>query len=170
MTLCLVYKKSTFIESVTSYSIFTTGFIVTISIGVSVLVLTLIVASAVSFQISHCIFRPLHRLNMKMRNIIIDGMKRDLEIEEDSSIEIGGLYEVFRSLIKTKKFENNDFLEKEDALAVIDLAEASIMFNTEEPPNHKAAGICFNNIGNLQYKSNKFDQAAENFLLAIQSA
>jgi hypothetical protein len=42
-------------------------------------------------------------------------------------------------------------------LAVIDLAEACIMFTTEEPPNHKAAGICFNNIGNLQYKSNKFD-------------
>jgi hypothetical protein len=53
-------------------------------------------------------------------------------------------------LIKTKKFENNDFLDKEDALAVIDLAEAALMFTTEEsPPNHKAAGICFNNIGNL---------------------
>ena len=72
-------------------------------------------------------------------------------------------------MIKTKKFENNDFLDKEDALAVIDLAEACLMFTEEEcPPNHKAAGVCYNNIGNLQYKSEKFDQAAENFKLAIK--
>ena len=77
-------------------------------------------------------------------------MKRDLDSDDvESSKEIGGLYDVFRSLIKTKKFENNDFMDKEDALAVIDLAEACIMFTTETPPNHKAAGICYNNIGSL---------------------
>jgi tetratricopeptide (TPR) repeat protein len=107
---------------------------------------------------------------MKMRNIINDGMKRDLQGEQSSSREIGDLYEVFRSLIKTKKFENNDFKDKEDALAVIDLAEASKMFIEEAQKNHKAAGICYNNIGSIQFKQGKFDQAAENFKLAIDQA
>jgi hypothetical protein len=35
-------------------------------------------------------------------------------------------------MIKTKKFENNDFLGKEDALAVIDLAEATNIFLYDE--------------------------------------
>jgi len=84
-----------------------------------------------------------------MRDIIADGMKRDLEVEETSSLELTDLYEIFRQLIRTKKFENNDFMDKDDALAVIDLAEACNMFMEEKPPNSKAAGICFNNIGNI---------------------
>ena len=36
-------------------------------------------------------------------------MKRDLDHEGSSSREIGNLYNVFKQLIKTKKFENNDF-------------------------------------------------------------
>ena len=77
-------------------------------------------------------------------------MKRDLE-QEDAYIskEINDLYKVFISLIKTKKFENNDFRNKPDALAVLDLAEACNMFIDEQDPNLKAAGICYNNIGNL---------------------
>ena len=87
-----------------------------------------------------------------MRDIINDGMKQDLQQEEQSCKEISNLYDVFRSMIKTKKFENNDFKDKEDALAVIDLAEACNMFMAESPPNYKAAGICYNNIGSIQYK------------------
>lgn len=131
------------------------------------MILTLGIASFISFQLSHNIFRPLRALNMKMRDIITEGMKRDLEQENHSSREINNLYEVFQQLIKTKKFENNDFKDKEDALAVIDLAEACNMFIEEDPPNYKAAGICFNNIGNIQYKNGKYIQAAENFGRAI---
>ena len=65
---------------------------------------------------------------MRMKNQIDDGLKRDLIIEERSSAELASLYEAFGSLIKTKKFENNDFKDKEDALAIIDLAEACQMF------------------------------------------
>ena len=92
---------------------------------------------------------------MKMRNIIADGMKRDLEAETTSSKEISDLYRVFAGLIRTKKFENNDFKDKEDALAVLDLAEACQMFIGET--NHKAAGICYSNIGNIQYRAGKFE-------------
>jgi len=51
-------------------------------------------------------------------------------------------------------------LEKEDALAVIDLAETCVMY---ENLNYKAAGVCYNNIANVQYKNGKYDLAKENF-------
>lgn len=34
--------------------------------------------------------------------------------------------------------------------------------------NYKAAGVCYNNIANLQFKNNKFLLAAENFQCAIE--
>jgi hypothetical protein len=52
-------------------------------------------------------------------------------------------------MIKSKKFEKNDFKNKLDALAVIDLAEACNMFMSKDNLNYKAAGICYNNIGVL---------------------
>ena len=75
-------------------------------------------------------------------------------------------------MIKSKKFENNSFIDKiyvehEDALAIIDLAEACNMFNDENPPNYKASGICYCNIGNIQYKNGNFDQAEDNFSKAL---
>jgi hypothetical protein len=60
-------------------------------------------------------------------------------------------------MIKSKKFEKNDFKNKLDALAVIDLAEACNMFMSKDNLNYKAAGICYNNIGVLQYKNGKYD-------------
>ena len=112
----------------------------------------LAISLVVAFKSSHNLFRPLRKLNRAMREIFADGMKRDLNKQDTYiSLEINDLYEVFSSLIKTKKFENNDFKGKEDALAVIDLAEACNMFledsNTDK--NYKAAGICYSNIGNI---------------------
>ena len=107
--------------------------------------------------------RPLRKLNLRMKDVLAEGMKRDLEVGKQSSFEIGKLYESFNELIKTKKFENNDFMDKPDALAIIDLAEACTMFYEDEPINYKAAGICYNNIGNIQYKIGNYDQAADNF-------
>jgi hypothetical protein len=65
---------------------------------------------------------------------------------EESSLEINLLYNEFKDLISAKKFENNNFMSKPDALAVIDLAEACNMFDGQ---NYKAAGICYNNIANI---------------------
>ena len=97
-------------------------------------------------------------------------MNRELTQVEKASYEITELYNAFSAYIKTKKFEKNDFTEKQDALAIIDLAEACTMFKRDNPGNFKASGICYNNIGSLQYKNGNYTQAADNFYLAIQEA
>ena len=128
---------------------------------------TFLIAAIVSFETSHYIIRPLRMLNNKMRDILDTALDVELVNEEESSQELTDLYEVFTSLISTKKFENNDFMFKTDAMAVIDLAEACNMFDGQ---NYKAAGICFNNIANIQYKNEKYMQAAENFYNAMEQA
>ena len=74
---------------------------------------------------------------------------------------------MFKDLISARKFENNDFMHKPDALAVVDLAEACNMFDGS---NYQAAGICYNNIANFQYKNEKYLQAADNFQQAMEES
>jgi hypothetical protein len=87
-------------------------------------------------------------LNNKMMNIVYTTKENDIELQEDeeSSLELTLLYNEFKDLISAKKFENNDFMTKPDALAVLDLAEACNLF---DGTNYKAAGICYNNIANV---------------------
>lgn len=61
-------------------------------------------------------------------------------------MEIKNLYELFSDLISNKKFMKNDFVNKSDVFAVIDLAQACTMFLKIK--NHKATGVCYNNIAN----------------------
>jgi hypothetical protein len=57
------------------------------------------------------------------------------------------MYSHFNDLISGKKFASNAFMQKEDALAVIDLADTCTMF--EKANAYKASGICYNNIANF---------------------
>lgn len=85
--------------------------------------------------------------------------------DKDTCREIQELYKLFQDLISLRKFANNDFMKLPDALAVIDLAEACHMY---EKTNKKAAGVCYNNMANIQFKSGKYILAADNFNKAIE--
>ena len=100
------------------------------------------------YQSSHASILPLDTLNDRMRDILDAQTLIDLVQNENqaTSKEISQLYALFQTLISNKKFTNNDFMQKEDALAVIDLAEACSMF---EGQNYTAAGVCYNNIANF---------------------
>jgi len=71
-------------------------------------------------------------------------------------------------LISGKKFSTNDFMKKSHALAVIDLADTCKIF--EENQNWKAAGVCYNNIANFQYKNEAYFDAEKNFNHALNLA
>lgn len=63
-------------------------------------------------------------LNSKMQEILSTNSEdAELKPSEETSKELSNLYSVFQQLISDRRFQNNRFLEKEDALAVIDLAE-----------------------------------------------
>ena len=54
----------------------------------------------------------------------------------------------------------NDFIKMEDSLAIMELAGWCTMFDGTNLPY---AGICYNNIANLQFKNKKYKLAMENY-------
>jgi hypothetical protein len=148
-SLYVVLKHSFLSEAASSMSIFGKKDYYIFSLLGLLLILTLAFSAIIAYQTAHYIIRPLRMLNNKMINIMYSRGADDIEltIDEESSLELTLLYYEFKDLISAKKFENNDFMSKPDALAVIDLAEACNMFN--EGSNPKAAGICYNNIANI---------------------
>ncbi len=55
----------------------------------------------------------------------------------------------------------------EDSLAIMELAGWCTMFDGQ---NYKYAGICYNNIANLQFKNKKYKLAMENYSNAVMIA
>ena len=135
------------------------------------LVVSLGLTAVCVFQTSHSVIKPLRQLNSRMREILESDTLNQVSLgnERDTCKEINQLYESFHSLISDYKFIQNDFMSKNksDVIAVIDLAEACMLFNGQ---NYKAAGVCYNNIGNVQYKNEKYLLAAENFSKAVHLA
>ena len=43
------------------------------------------------------------------------------------------------------------------------------MFLEEQPPNHKSAGICYRNIGNIQYQAGNYDKASSALNASVTS-
>jgi len=83
------------------------------------------------------IFRPLKVLlrrlrNMQFQDIDVDvqdgGGSKNAQPPEDTSAEVEQLKRLFQDLLDTRRFEINDFLQKEDAEAIMDLAQASSIF------------------------------------------
>ena len=91
------------------------------------------------------------------------GVGDDFLGDDDMSEEIEKLYDSIRKLLSNRRILNNEFLNKPDALAVIDIAEACTLFDGK---SYAAAAVCYNNIGNIQYKNERFNLAADNFLSA----
>lgn len=85
-----------------------------------------------------------------------------------SSVEVDLLRKMFQELLDTRRFEINDFLQKEDSQAIMELAQSASIFKNSG--NVKALGICLNNIANIQYKNNQFKEASLNFRKAVKYA
>ena len=166
MTLCFIYRKKAFLEGIQLENLGSFDSIVLILVLIVLIILTLGIISTLAAKMSNRVFGPLSRLNSRMMNERFHGgIMKDMPQEDKSSREITDLYDTFKLLIQTKKFEKNDFMSKADAIAVIDLAEACNEFEMAEendenlkkgqPPevmNYKSSGICYNNIGSLKYK------------------
>lgn len=84
----------------------------------------------------------------------IGAISLDSGDSKDRCADIKNLQEKFSDLISDYKFTQNDFMKQEsEVIALIDLAEACVLFSGQ---NYKAAGVCYNNIANLHYKNEKY--------------
>ena len=69
------------------------------------------------------------------------------------------LFELFTELMTAKKFTNNDIFEKNDAVAIMEYADAYTVLNT----NEKAKGICMTNIAHIYYKNKDYKKASTSY-------
>ena len=78
LTLGITYRKKVFLDGVDNIKIFTHHIIMIIILAFFMMSFLLALSILIAFKSSHKLFRPLRRLNRAMREIIGDGMKRDL--------------------------------------------------------------------------------------------
>ena len=79
--------------------------------------------------------------------------------------EIQILKDNFHQLLSDFNFTQNNFLKQQsEVLALVELAQSFVVYSGK---NYKAVGICYNNIGNLHYKCEKYKLAAESFNKAV---
>ena len=79
MTLALVYNKTEVLENLNLPSLTgSTQMIIIIVSSILIILIFLIISYLASFKVAHFIFRPLRVLNLKLKNIKSEGMKKDL--------------------------------------------------------------------------------------------
>ena len=140
------------------------------AIIVATLVLSLLLSTYCVFQTSHAVIKPLRILNQRMNEILKANNYNELGLDSSSGKcqEIRELQVQFSHLISDYKFTQNEFMKQEsDVIALIDLAQACVLFSGQ---NYKAAGVCYNNIANLHYKNGKYQLAADSYNKAVHMA
>ena len=107
---------------------------------------------------------------MRMHEILQAENYNDVSLDTSSGKckEIKNLQDQFSDLISDYKFTQNEFMKQDsDVIALIDLAQACVLFSGQ---NYKAAGVCYNNIANLHYKNEKYQLAADSYNKAVHMA
>ena len=130
---------------------------------------SLLLAVFCVYKTSDAVIKPLRVLNKRMSEMLQEENYNEVNFDMSSSCqEIGKLQNDFKSLINDYKFTQNVFLKQEsDVIALIDLAEACVLFSGQ---NYKSAGICYNNIANIHFRNQKYKFAAESFNKAVLMA
>ena len=133
------------------------------------LILSLLLSTYCIFQTSNAVLKPLRVLNMRMNEILQDDNFDEVSLGQGGGCEeIAKLQAQFSDLISDYKFTQNEFIKQEsDCIALIDLAQACVLFGGQ---NYKSAGVCYNNIANLHYKNGKYQLAADSYNKAVHMA
>ena len=134
------------------------------------LIFSLLLSTYCVNQTSSAVIKPLRILNMRMNEILQEDNYNEVQLDCSSGQckEIKDLQKKFSDLISDYKFTQNEFMKQEsDVIALIDLAEACVLFSGQ---NYKAVGVCYNNIANLHYKNEKYQLAADSYNKAVHMA
>lgn len=120
-------------DIVINVQLFTPEDIVIYSLCMIALLVSLCCSIYCVFQTSKAVIKPLSQLNMRMTEILhddINAVSLDNGDAEGKCADIKRLQEKFSDLISDYKFTQNDFMKQEsEVIALIDLAEACVLFS-----------------------------------------
>lgn len=157
----LATDEDNFISPITDKSDFLRRMIIWICIFAGTFILLILFSIYTFIRISRRALKPIKILNLKVSTLVKTNGELNLEhIKEGmTSYEACKMFEVFSELITTKRFASNNLFEKNDALAIMDYAEAHTVFEN----NKKAQGICMTNIGHIYYRHKDYEKAANSY-------
>ena len=120
------------------------------------------------FKIANRALFPIRMLNKKVKTLMISNSDYNFEASKKNlpSKELSDIYEWISEIIITRKFQNNDFIKQEDAIAIMGFADAYTVLNT----NLHARGICLTNIAHIYYKNKDYVKAANSYREAAELA
>ena len=159
--LSLVINKDFFISRITDNSEIVILIVIWMGIFTAVFILLVAFAIYMLVRISSMALRPIRILNFKVSTLVKTNGMLNLENTKQSmtSYEALKMYEVFSELITAKRFTSNSIFQNNDAVAIMDYAEAHTVFSD----NKKAQGICMTNIGHIYYRHKDYLKAAKSY-------
>jgi hypothetical protein len=164
----LAINKDFLISSITDKTEFIAKIIIWMWIFTGVFIALSLFAIYMLVKISTRALRPIKILNFKVSTLVKTNGMLNLENTKKSmtSQEALNMYEVFWELITAKKFTSNTIFQNNDAVAIMDYAEAYTVFSD----NKKAQGIWMTNIGHIYFRHKDYQKAAKSYEEAAQCA
>lgn len=137
--LALVIDKDQFLHKITDKSEFILNLIIWVAIFLFVFFILLIISLYMFVRIANRSLKPIQNLNYKVSTLIKSNGELNLEIttETMTSHEALQMYGMFSELMTAKRFTLNNFLCHDNAVAIMEYAEAHTVFKD----NKKAQGI-----------------------------
>ncbi|CAI2381411.1 unnamed protein product [Moneuplotes crassus] len=156
-----VIDEESFVSFLTDQSELLLFLLIWTSIFIAVFILLILLTSWALAKITTRALKPIQILNTKVSILVKTNGELNLENTKVSmnSYEAQKMFEVFSELITTKKFTSNTILKNNDAIAIMEYAEAYTVFKD----NKKVQGICMTNIGHIYQKLKDYDEAAKRY-------
>ena len=125
------------------------------------LVLILIMTLIMFLKIAKWALMPITLLNKKVKMLMRSNTAFDIETTKKhiTSQEALAVYESISELMTARRFAQNHFFKLDDAIAIMEFAEA----HTVLANNEKSKGICLTNIAHIYYKNLNYKKAHLNY-------
>lgn len=134
--------------------------IVIMAIFCSIFFVFLLLIWYLFYKIASYSLRPIKVLNSKIKDLMQNDAEFNLSGSQKNitSFEVKELYLACSELLVARRFSKNN-INKNDALAIMDFADAYSVLNK----NEQAKGICLTNIANIHFRNRKYSKAAKSY-------
>ncbi|EAR82831.2 transmembrane protein, putative (macronuclear) [Tetrahymena thermophila SB210] len=151
-------------------------FFISYGIGSCVaLVLFFAVCGFISLRVAIMIETPISHMILLLKKLEKEGSQVTLDLLDDSiqmpedkiivSLDSLILFESFKSMFKMLHYVTQDIFNVEESQSLLRLNQQVSFFKKFH--NYRALGICYNNMGNIHFQSERYSEAMENYYHSI---
>ncbi|KAL4469873.1 hypothetical protein ABPG72_011094 [Tetrahymena utriculariae] len=139
------------------------------------LVLFFAISGYISLRVAIMIETPISHMTLLLKKLEKEGSQVTLDLLDDSvqmpedkiivSLDSLILFESFKSMFKMLHYVTQDIFNVEESQSLLCLNQQVSFFKKFN--NYRALGICYNNMGNIHFQSERYNEAMENYYHSI---